>query len=154
MKREFLSGIFFRCTVIWRVVRPNASLWDFFVLRWKTCVIAVCLVQIVGCSALDDLHHRRICSAPLWSSRGIDLFSPVSASGVSSLWCLILTHGSNAYETWIFVGNLFPVYSYLAYCTTQCFLVRFFCASMEDLCHCRISCANCRLLCTRWFTPS
>ena len=30
------------------------------------------------------------------------------------------------HERWIFVGNLFPVYSYLACCTVQCFLVRFF----------------------------
>ena len=30
----------------------------------------------------------------------------------------------------------------------------FFSASMEDLCHCRKSCVNCRLLCTRLFTPS
>ena len=30
----------------------------------------------------------------------------------------------------------------------------FFSASMEDLCHCRKSCVNCRLLCTRLFTTS
>ena len=30
----------------------------------------------------------------------------------------------------------------------------FFSASMEDVCRCHKSCVNCRLLCTRWFTPS
>ena len=99
---------------------------EIFFLRWKTCVFAVCLVYFVGCSALVDLQYCKVCSTPLWSWRGSDLFSLVSASGVSSLWYLILTHGSNIYEKWIFVGNLFPVYSYLACCTVQCFLVRFF----------------------------
>ena len=126
MKGEFLLGFSFRFTGIWRVARSNASLWDFFSASMEDLCHCHMFCAIVGCSALDDLHHRRHCSTPFWSWRGIDLFSPVSASGVSSLWCLILTNGSNIYEKWIFVGNLFPVYSYLACCTVQCFLVRFF----------------------------
>ena len=98
----------------------------FFQLRWKTCVIAVCLVYFVGCSALDDWHHRQLCSTPPWSWRGNDLFSPVSTSGGFCLWCLGITHGPNIYGRWLFVESLLPIYSYLVICKFQYFLVRYF----------------------------
>ena len=111
-KEKFRMDIVFGLQMFWRVVRYNASLWNnFFQLRWKTCVIAVCLVYFVGCSALDDLHYPKVCSTPLWKWRGNELFSPVSASGVLCLWCLGITHGSNIIERRIFAWTLFLVYN-------------------------------------------
>ena len=127
LKVDFLLGHCSRFTVVLACCKVQCFIVRYFFLhRWKTCVIVASLVWTVGCSVLDYSHRRRTCSTPLWSWRGSDVFSLVSASGVSSLWCLILTHGSNIYERWIFVGNLFPVYRYLACCTVQCFLVRYF----------------------------
>ena len=73
----------------------------FFQLRWKSCVIVASLVYFVDCSALDDSHHRELCSTPSWSWRGNDLFSLVSASGVFCLWCLGVTLGPKIYGRWI-----------------------------------------------------
>ena len=126
LKGEFLLGHCFRFTVVLACCKVHCCLVRYFFLRWKTCVIVASLLWTVGCSVLDESHHREICSTTLPSWRGSDRFSLVSASGVSSLWCLVLTHGSNMYERWIFVGDLFPVYRYLACCTVQCFLLRFF----------------------------
>ena len=125
-KANFLFDFSPGSRLFWRVVGSNASLWDIFFCFDGRLVSLPQVWCNVACSALDYSQHRKVCSTPLWSWRGIELFSLVSAPGVLSLWCLILTHGSNIYERWIFVGNLFRVYSYLACCTAQCFLVRFF----------------------------
>ena len=123
---KFCSDIFPGLLLFWRVVRFNASLWDVFFCFDGRLVSLPQVLCSLSIALHSNIHHRKVCSTPLWSWRGIDLFSLVSAPGVSSLWCLILTHGSNIYESWIFLGNLFRVYSSLACCTAQCFLVRFF----------------------------
>ena len=123
---KFCSDIFPGLLLFWRVVRFNASLWDIFFCFDGRLVSLPQVLCKLSVALHSNIHHRKVCSTPLWIWRGIVLFSLVSAPGVSSLWCLILTHGSNIYESWIFVGNLFRVYSYLACCKVQCFLVRFF----------------------------
>ena len=89
--------------LFWRVVRSNASLWDIFFCfdgRLVSLPLFLCKLSV----ALHSIIHTIVKHVPLLfgSWRGSDLFSLVSASGVSSLWCLILTHGSNIYERWFF----------------------------------------------------
>ena len=106
-KANFCLDIVPGLLLFWRVVRSNASLWDIFFCfdgRLVSLPQVLCILSV----ALDsNIHHRKVCSTFLWSWRGSDLFSLVSAPGVSSLWCLILTHGSSIYERWIFVEICF-----------------------------------------------
>ena len=223
----------------------------FFQLRWKTCVITVCLVYFVGWSALDDLHHRNFCSTPLWSWRENALFSPVCiwrfllvlfgnniwvehnwranflfdfipgsqlfwrlVKSNISLWdiffcfdgrlvslppvlcklsvalhsiihnivkhvpllfgvdvemtCSLLSLHLTFYACDVWGKHMGQIYlkgefllAHWSRLTVVLACLRpmlpceiFFSASIEDLCHCRKSCVNCRLLCTRLFTPS
>ena len=102
-KANFLFDFSPGSQLFWRVVRSNASLWDIFFCfdgRLVSLPYVLCKLSV----ALHSIFHTIVKHVPLLfgSWRGSDLFSVVSASGVSSLWCLILTHGSNIYERWFF----------------------------------------------------
>ena len=110
-KANFLFDFSPGSQLFWRVVRSNASLWDIFFCFDGRLVSLPQVLCNVACSALDDSHHRKTCSTPLWSWRGRELFSPVSESAVVCLWCLGITHGSNIIERLIFCSIFLPVHS-------------------------------------------
>ena len=155
MKGEFLLGIFFRFTAIWRVARSNASLWGFFSASIED--LCRCHMSCVNCRLLCT---RWFTPSKTMFHSFLELTWKWPVFSCLCIWRFMLVmFGNNSWAEHIWKVNFccepcsdLQVFGVLWSPMLPCEI--FFSASMDDLCHCRTSCVNCRLLCTRLFTPS